>query len=359
MRLVTPAPPRQRDWEIYEAVIAQSRTQRDVAKQFSLSQARISQIIAKLRRWLVKGVRWDDNLPVQHQRYLILYEMRAKLEHDYTWQRGLVEQAAGPQVEVKRQLNNGVVIEHERQTKFGTVPAGQFKELRLHRLSVLDLQLQECDAKAAFMQVNQANAIWMEDALATQVVRYIRTLCKLCEKMQSIGARLTPLPVIDWPAIERGIRANHRQQPQATKINMVLPPEWRQISDEVFYFHAPLRELRLDDPQWAEKLQAAEEAALQALETDFNMPAAQARGLSKESETDGEQPVVTSLSNAETRATTTRYLPELARIYDPPSDDIIANTSPSLATKRVVPPPVRGTRSDPFWMPPMHVVHRK
>src|SRR5262245_37261549 len=59
--------PSRRNLEIYDALMLQGRTQEDVAEQYGLSQARISQILASVEGWRASTAAVDRGEPTPQQ----------------------------------------------------------------------------------------------------------------------------------------------------------------------------------------------------------------------------------------------------------------------------------------------------
>jgi hypothetical protein len=83
-------PPSARDFALYEFVAAQSKTTREAAEEFGISQTRVRQVLAKVVEFLVEALPGDDGEHTAEQK-LAAAERLANMRLDYLYGESLSE----------------------------------------------------------------------------------------------------------------------------------------------------------------------------------------------------------------------------------------------------------------------------
>lgn len=83
-------PPSARDFALYEFVAAQSKTTREAAEEFGISQTRVRQVLAKVVEFLVEALPGDDGEHTAEQK-LAAAERLANMRLDYLYGESLGE----------------------------------------------------------------------------------------------------------------------------------------------------------------------------------------------------------------------------------------------------------------------------
>jgi hypothetical protein len=83
-------PPSTRDLAVYEFVAARSKTTREAADEFGISQTRVRQVLAKVVEFLVEALPGDDGEHTEEQK-LIAAERLANMRLDYLYGESLNE----------------------------------------------------------------------------------------------------------------------------------------------------------------------------------------------------------------------------------------------------------------------------
>jgi hypothetical protein len=219
--------PTPRDFEIYYAHVSDDVSQKDLAEKYHISAPRISQIVAKAKRWLANG------LPRQ----------RASQSPE----QDAVVALCTRMYEAKKCLAVAVAM-REQQTKpppDGAKPtrpdprwnkqADDLAEVKCQ----IELRLSTaCHAVQAKQMTDSARR---EDQLVAEAIEDAEDLCGVARDMMR-EELIEPfvLPKVDKRAIEIAARNSVRaQHPNRTlQTHAALLPEWQAVSNRVF--NAPL-----------------------------------------------------------------------------------------------------------------------
>jgi hypothetical protein len=230
MQLTLPAAPSKRDRDIYYAVRSYGMKQVDVAKEFHVSQPRISQILKKVTEWTAKfaplqGLGAEEEIFVAQDAYvhkMEWYEQRA---------RDAFEQTCYQEPPIKAEEGEKRAVKQPPRAK----PDAKLLQSGMTAAkAIVEGTKEKAAAKKAAREAIEKCQLQSEDGMVRELYEHCRGLSKQAKKLATLGFEVPAAPAWDWNRIERTIRDRLRGRGKRNYQHARwLPDDWQAYGNQL------------------------------------------------------------------------------------------------------------------------------
>jgi hypothetical protein len=229
MQLTLPAAPSKRDRDIYYAVRSYGMKQVDMAKEYHISQARVSQILKKVTDWTAKfaplqGLVAEEEIFVAQDAYvhkMEWYEQRA---------RDAFEQTCYQEPPIKAEEGVKTAIKQPPRAK----PDAKLLQSGMTAAkAIVEGTKEKAAAKKLAREAIEKCQLQSEDGMVRELYEHCRGLSKQAKKLAALGFEVPAAPAWDWNRIERTIRDRLRSRKRNYQHARWLPDDWQAYGNQL------------------------------------------------------------------------------------------------------------------------------
>jgi hypothetical protein len=229
MQLTLPAAPSKRDRDIYYAVRSYGMKQVEVAKEFHISQPRISQILKKVTEWTAKfaplqGLGAEEEIFVAQDAYvhkMEWYEQRA---------RDAFEQTCYQEPPIKAEEGEKRAAKQPPRAK----PDAKLLQSGMAAAkAIVEGTKEKAAAKKLAREAIEKCQLQSEDGMVRELYEHCRGLSKQAKKLAALGFEVPAAPAWDWNRIERTIRDRLRSRKRNYQHARWLPDDWQAYGNQL------------------------------------------------------------------------------------------------------------------------------